>query len=94
VIPHRFASTSAYRSILFTNSREKELQWSELKKVVLLAKGSGETKIKIVRANRQSNLLGSCQSIFSLCWHHFYFLLSSVNFPKWLASGKKIKFDP
>jgi len=30
----------------------------------------GQQKIKIVRTNRQSNLRGSCQSIFSLCWHH------------------------
>jgi len=30
----------------------------------------GQQKIKIVRTNRQSNLQGSCQSIFSLCWHH------------------------
>jgi len=30
----------------------------------------GQQKIKIVRSNRQSNLRGSCQSIFSLCWHH------------------------
>jgi len=30
----------------------------------------GQQKIKIVRANRQSNLWGSCQSIFSLSRHH------------------------
>jgi len=30
----------------------------------------GQQKIKIVRTNRQSNLLASCQSIFSLSWHH------------------------
>jgi len=30
----------------------------------------GQQKIKIVRTNRQSNLWVSCQSIFSLCWHH------------------------
>jgi len=30
----------------------------------------GQQKIKIVRTNRQSNLRGSCQSIFSLCRHH------------------------
>jgi len=30
----------------------------------------GQQKIKIVRTNRQSNLLSSCQSIFSLCRHH------------------------
>jgi len=30
----------------------------------------GQQKIKIVRTNRQSNLRGSCQSVFSLCWHH------------------------
>jgi len=30
----------------------------------------GQQKIKIVRTNRQSNLLGSCQSFFSLCQHH------------------------
>jgi len=29
-----------------------------------------QQKIKIVRTNRQSNLLSSCQSIFSLCRHH------------------------
>jgi len=32
--------------------------------------GEGQQKIKIVRTNRQSNLRGSCQSIFSLCRHH------------------------
>jgi len=32
--------------------------------------GKGQQKIKIVRTNRQSNLSGSCQSIFSLCRHH------------------------
>jgi len=30
----------------------------------------GQQKIKIVRTNQQSNLRGSCQSIFSLCQHH------------------------
>jgi len=30
----------------------------------------GQQKIKIVRTNRQSNLRGCCQSIFSLCRHH------------------------
>jgi len=30
----------------------------------------GQQKIKIVRTNRQSNLLASCQSIFSLSRHH------------------------
>jgi len=30
----------------------------------------GQQKIKIVRTNRQSNLRGSCQSIFSLSRHH------------------------
>jgi len=30
----------------------------------------GQQKRKIVRTNRQSNLLASCQSFFSLCWHH------------------------
>jgi len=30
----------------------------------------GQQKIKIVRTNRQSNLWGSCQSIFSLGRHH------------------------
>jgi len=30
----------------------------------------GQQKIKIFRTNRQSNLRGSCQSIFSLSWHH------------------------
>jgi len=41
-----------------------------------LATGNGlvkideEQKIKIVLTNRQSNLLSSCQSIFSLCRHH------------------------
>jgi len=30
----------------------------------------GQQKIKIVRTNRQSNLPSSCQSIFSLSWHH------------------------
>jgi len=29
----------------------------------------GQQKIKIVRTNRQSNLLADCQSIFSLCRH-------------------------
>jgi len=29
----------------------------------------GQQKIKIVRTNRQSNLCGFSQSIFSLCWH-------------------------
>jgi len=32
--------------------------------------GEGQQKIKIVRTNRQSNLRGSCQSIFSFCRHH------------------------
>jgi len=32
--------------------------------------GEGQQKIKIVRTNRQSNLRCSCQSIFSLSWHH------------------------
>jgi len=35
----------------------------------------GQQKIKIVRTNRQSNLLSSCQSIFSLCRHHPNLLL-------------------
>jgi len=30
----------------------------------------GQQKIKIIRTNRQSNLPGSCQSIFSLCQRH------------------------
>jgi len=30
----------------------------------------GQQKIKIVRTNQQSNLGGSCQSIFSLSRHH------------------------
>jgi len=30
----------------------------------------GQQKIKIVRSNQQSNLRSSCQSIFSLSWHH------------------------
>jgi len=30
----------------------------------------GQQKLKIVRTNRQSNLRGSCQSIFSLSRHH------------------------
>jgi len=30
----------------------------------------GQQKIKILRTNRQSNLLASCQSIFSLSRHH------------------------
>jgi len=30
----------------------------------------GQQKIKIVHTNRKSNLWASCQSIFSLCWHH------------------------
>jgi len=30
----------------------------------------GQQKIKIIRTNWQSNLRGSCQSIFSLCRHH------------------------
>jgi len=30
----------------------------------------GQQKIKIVHSNQQSNLSVSCQSIFSLCWHH------------------------
>jgi len=30
----------------------------------------GQQKIKIVRTNQQSNLRGSCQSIFSLSQHH------------------------
>jgi len=30
----------------------------------------GQQKIQIVRTNQQSNLRCSCQSIFSLCWHH------------------------
>jgi len=30
----------------------------------------GQQKIKIVRTNQQSNLWASCQTIFSLCWHH------------------------
>jgi len=30
----------------------------------------GQQKIKIVCTNQQSNLCGSCQSIFSLCRHH------------------------
>jgi len=30
----------------------------------------GQQKIKIVRTTQQSNLRGSCQSIFSLCRHH------------------------
>jgi len=32
--------------------------------------GEGQQKIKIIRTNRQSNLRGSCQSIFSLSRHH------------------------
>jgi len=32
--------------------------------------GEGQQKIKIVRSNQQSNLWGSCQSIFSLPQHH------------------------
>jgi len=32
--------------------------------------GEGQQKIKIIRTSRQSNLGGSCQSIFSLSWHH------------------------
>jgi len=35
-----------------------------------LGKIDGQQKIKIVRTNWQSNLRASCQSIFSLCWHH------------------------
>jgi len=31
----------------------------------------GQQKIKIVRTNRQSNLRGSCQSIFSLCSRYY-----------------------
>jgi len=34
----------------------------------------GQQKIKIVRTNRQPNLSGSCQSFFSLSWHHPNFL--------------------
>jgi len=30
----------------------------------------GQQKIKIVHTNQQSNLRASCQSIFSLSWHH------------------------
>jgi len=30
----------------------------------------GQQKIKIVCTNQQSNLLASCESIFSLCQHH------------------------
>jgi len=30
----------------------------------------GQQKIKIIHTNQQSNLRSSCQSIFSLCWHH------------------------
>jgi len=30
----------------------------------------GQQKIKIVSSNQQSNLRSSCQSIFSLSWHH------------------------
>jgi len=39
----------------------------------------GQQKIKIVRTNRQSNLRGSCQSIFSLCRHHPSQLATSSN---------------
>jgi len=30
----------------------------------------GQQKLKIICSNQQSNLRGSCQSIFSLSWHH------------------------
>jgi len=32
--------------------------------------GERQQKIKIVLSNQQSNLWGSCQSNFSLPWHH------------------------
>jgi len=41
----------------------------------------GQQKIKIVRTNRQSNLQGSCQSIFSLCRHHPSISLGVNHFP-------------
>jgi len=44
---------------------------SGLDKFLQLVKiDGGQQKIKIVRTNGQSNLGGSCQSIFSLCRHH------------------------
>jgi len=42
----------------------------------------GQQKIKIVRSNRQSNLRGSCQSLFSLCRHR----------PSWRVA-RKSNFD-
>jgi len=39
----------------------------------------GQQKIKIVCTNQQPDLQGSCQSMFSLCWHHPEFL--PINFP-------------
>jgi len=39
----------------------------------------GQQKIKIVRTNRQSNLWASCQSIFSLDWHHPNFSAKTNN---------------
>jgi len=45
-------------------------QFSPSARTTLVKIEEAQQKIKIVCTNQQSNLQGSCQSIFSLCWHH------------------------
>jgi len=52
------------------NMSNQESKFDFLATHQCLVKIDKEQKIKIVRTNQQSNLQASCQSIFSLPWHH------------------------
>jgi len=53
----------------------------------------GQQKIEIVHTNWQSNLRGSGQSIFSLCWHHptldWHFFIFCFSTPPQSMKGKR-----